>query len=329
MTDEELENRISQLEEKVYGQQDNSKLKKKIGELQTKLRDQKEEGKELETRLNEQKRILQTVKEEEEILEEVESLKRDVQNLSESSKEELEELSDKNIDRLDDYLEQAGKLEDNIEKAIDSHEQMLDRFDDQISEVHQEIAVAMEKADMTLSLQAFSLIETYVPGEYREKLSRTVGECHRLPYERTATLTGLVAAWVALCEGELDEHYEEDPKRDVELFEAFLVDRRLNYETDGVWNNIGKYMEDDEEVDEFIESGKGKKIQENIWKVLGEPNTELLDFDCDSHVLRIHRGITDEKRQEAVEWFENHYQLQDRREAVKSLTERYFGDGKE
>ena len=324
MNEEEFENRLSQLEEEVYGQTDNSKLDKKIGKLQTKFRELKEEQEDVNSELSEQKRILERVKEEEEILEEVQSLKRKIERKAESEKEEIQNISDDNLQKLEDYMEQAEKLEENIERAVDAHEELLDRFDGKVSEVHQEIAVAMEKADISLNLQSFSLVETYIPQEYREEVSRMLGECYRLPYDRTATFTALIATWVSLCEGELRQYYDEDPTMSPEVFEAFLVDRRLDHETDGIWSNVHKHMRDDQDVEEFIDSSAGQKIQENIWDVLGEPNIELIEHDVDSHILRIHRGISDEKRQEAVDWFRNHYELQDRTEAVSELVERYF-----
>lgn len=326
MNKEELQNRVAQLEEEVFSKQDNNKKDEKIGHLQTRVRDLKQKSEDLESIQQEHELVIDRITAEEDVHEEVKSLKTKIERLTEREKENIKDISNESVSEIEKLKQDVEKLEDNIERAIDSYDELLTRFEDQTSEVHQEIAVATEKADVSLNLQVFSLIHSYVPEKYQEMIGRRVSECYRLPYQKNSELTAFLSTWVALCNGELEECYEGDPTESPEIFEAYVVERRLDEATEHVWSNVSEYIDDEKEngVEEFMSSEEGQMLEEKIWQILGEPTMEMIS-QKDSHIISINNGVTDEKREEAIDWFENYYELQDRQEAVTNLVDHYFG----
>lgn len=240
MSEEDLQQRVSQLEETVFGNNSNSdqteKNREKIGYLQNKLRDAGEKVQEIESSISSLETEIDHLESEEELKEE---MKQEVRRLKKKRKEILNEFERREkelVNEVDDKLDQVESVQNNVERLIDSVDDQLDRYDEVTDEMFYQI-IETAKFTSQFTVNSFRMSQTlsqvmlkeYLPNcELSEDYWKVLFSQHEVPLEKTQFLNDSLEGWCAIVQKIRDDDLDYfNPIEDKRLFEAFLLTQKM------------------------------------------------------------------------------------------------------
>ena len=245
MSDEELQERVSQLEESVFGNNSNSKKaednEEKIGYLQNKLRDAGERVQEIESSISSLETEIEHLESEEELKEEMEDQVRRLKKKRQLAIEEVDKKQKELVDTADSKIDDIENIQDTVDRLIDTVEDQLDRYDEVTDEMfYQIIETAKFTTQFTVNSFRMSqllsqvLLKEILPKcELSEDYWDLLFSQHQVPLEKTQFLNESLEGWHIIVnkieEAGLDYF---DPIEDKRLFEAFLLTQKMHIDID-------------------------------------------------------------------------------------------------
>lgn len=239
MTEDDLEQRIEQLEEQVFANNSNSGNDKQIGYLKSKLRDAGEEFDKLESHVDTLEKKIDRVESEEDMKEEIERDLKEVKRQKKELKKNFEEYEEELDNVVENHSDRMNSIKDDIHTLLDELDQYVEEYENASEYVaHQIISQSQFLAGFVVnsyknsqSLMQIQFKEYFPECEESTRLWRALFNQHNIPSERTQFLTGTFESYINLVKTWRDEvDVYDDPSKNPEYFRAYLFNRMMTFE---------------------------------------------------------------------------------------------------